>query len=59
MRACAVIDQRVVIENILPTWASGTAPRHWPPPDADAGPWTREPCDEVDPMPDYENVLTD
>ena len=29
------------------------------PPDANAGPWTREPCDDVDPMPDYENVLTD
>ena len=25
------------------------------PPDVDAGPWTREPCDDVDPMPDYEN----
>ena len=24
-----------------------------------AGAWTREPCDDVDPMPDYENVLTD
>ena len=29
------------------------------PPDAAAGSWTREPCDDVDPMPDYENVLTD
>ena len=29
------------------------------PPDANAGPWTREPCDDVDPTPDYENVLTD
>ena len=29
------------------------------PPDADTGPWTRELCDDVDPMPDYENVLTD
>ena len=28
------------------------------PPDAE-GPWTREPCDDVDPMPAYENVLTD
>ncbi len=31
----------------------------WGPPAADAGPWTREPCDDVDPMPDYENVITD
>jgi hypothetical protein len=23
------------------------------------GPYTYEPCDDVDPMPDYENVLTD
>ncbi len=22
------------------------------------GPSTREPCDDVDPMPDYENVIT-
>ena len=29
------------------------------PPDADTGPWTRELCEDVDPMPDYENVLTD
>ena len=28
-------------------------------PDTAAGPWTREPFDDVDPMPDYENVLTD
>ncbi|MFN0066570.1 MAG: hypothetical protein ACKVYV_02940 [Limisphaerales bacterium] len=40
-------------------------------PDADGGPWTRsphetkqsvsrgEPCDDVDPMPDYKNILTD
>ena len=25
----------------------------------DARAWTREPCEDVDPMPDYENVLTD
>lgn len=29
-----------------------------PPNGADV-PWTREPCDNVDPRPDYENVLTD
>jgi hypothetical protein len=23
------------------------------------GPYTYEPCDDVDPAPDYENVLTD
>ena len=26
------------------------------PPDADTRPWTRELCDDVDSMPDYENV---
>ena len=24
-----------------------------------SGPYTYEPCDDVDPTPDYENVLTD
>ena len=63
MRVIAVIDQRVVIEKILRhlgQW-NGTpplAPARGPPA-ADAGPWTREPCGDVDPMPDYENVLTD
>ena len=55
MRVIAVIDQRAVIEKILRhlgLW-SGTphlAPARAPP-DADTGPWTREPCDDVDPMP--------
>jgi len=63
MRVIAVIDQRAVVEKILRhlgLW-SGTpllAPARAPP-DADPGPWIREPCDDVDPMPDYENVLTD
>jgi len=52
-----------VVEKILRhlgLW-SGTpplAPARSPPADADE-PWTREPCDDVDPMPDYKNVLTD
>jgi len=29
------------------------------PPDVEPGPWTREPCGDVNPMPDYESVLTD
>lgn len=63
MRVIAVIDQRAVVEKILRhlhLW-SGTpplAPARSPLDGAD-GPWTREPCDDVDPMPDYENVLTD
>ncbi len=61
MRVIAVIDQRIVIEKILrhlSQW-NGTpplAPARAPP---SAGAWTREPCDDVDLMPDYENVLTD
>ncbi len=63
MRVIAVIDQREVVEKILrhlglwsgtPLLASARAPA-----DANVGPWTREPCDDVDPMPDYENILTD
>ena len=63
MRVIAVIDHLVVIEMILrhlgqwngtPPLASTRAP-----PTAHNGPLTREPCDDVDPMPDYENVLTD
>ncbi len=63
MRVIAVIDQRLIIEKILrhlSQW-NGTPPLApaRAPPDADTGPWTREPCEDVDPMPDYENVLTD
>jgi len=63
MRVIAVMDQRAVIERILRhlgLWSGGQtlAPARAPP-DAHAGPWIREPCDDVDPMPDYENVLTD
>ena len=55
MRVIAVIDQRAVIEKILRhlgQW-NGTPPLApaRAPPDPDAGPWTREPCDDVDPMP--------
>ena len=61
MRVIAVIDQRLVIEKILrhlgqwngpPPLAPVRAPPH-------ARAWTREPCEDVNPMPDYENVLTD
>jgi hypothetical protein len=75
MRVIAVIDQRAVIEKILRhlgLWSGGPtlAPARAPP-EASTGPWTRsphemkpaisrgEPCGDVEPMPDYENVLTD
>ena len=59
MTVIAVIDDPRVVKKIL---------RHlgvWHDPPAAAsrtsapGPHTYEPCDDVDPMPDYENVLTD
>ena len=69
MRVIAVIDDRRVVEKILrhlgvwhdpPAYRSlgaGSPPR--PTPGRVPGPYTHEPCEDVDPMPDYENVLTD
>jgi hypothetical protein len=63
MRVIAVIDQRAVIKEPLRhlgLW-NGTQPLApaRSPPDSAEGPCTREPCADVDPMSDYENVLTD
>jgi hypothetical protein len=58
MRVIAVIDQRVVVEKILRHLALWTEPQARPPPGT-PGALTYEPCLDVDPMPDYENVLTD
>jgi len=69
MRVIAVIDDRRVVEKILrhlgawhdpPAYtqaSAGRPPRT--PPQGLPGPYTYEPCDDVDPMPDYENVLSD
>ncbi len=68
MRVIAVIDDPRVVEKILrhlgawhdpPACAEATAgrPAGLSPPGA-AGPYTYEPCDDVDPTPNYENVLT-
>jgi hypothetical protein len=62
MRVIAVIDQREVVEKIPRHLASGVARRCWPQPaprPTRTGPWTYEPCLDGDPMPDYDNVLTD
>jgi hypothetical protein len=59
MRVIAIIDDPEVTEKILRhlgLWCGPSAGR--PPPGSASGPWTKEPCLE-DPMPDYENVLTD
>ena len=53
----AVIDDRQAVEKIpCHPGACHDPPAALPPPGA-SGPYTYEPCDDVDP--DYENVLTD
>ena len=73
MRVIAVIDDPRVVEKILrhlgachdppagrlPAVALGKAGRPAPLRKGRRGPYTHEPCADVDPMPDYENVLTD
>ena len=54
-----LIDDPGVVQKILRhlgAWHDPPTcqPNHCPP-----GSYTYEPCDDVDPMPDYENVLTD
>ncbi|MGZ4964360.1 MAG: IS91 family transposase [Limisphaerales bacterium] len=59
MRVIAVIDQPEVVERILRhlgMWSGGGGSAVARPPPQE---WTREPCDDIDPMPDYENVLSD
>ena len=59
MRVIAVIDDsRVVGEILRHLGAWHDPPARLPPPGA-PGPYTYEPCDDADPMPDYENVLAD
>jgi len=53
MRVIAVITNAKWRKKSRATWASGTARCHW----HRRAP--RQPFDNVDPMPDYENVLTD
>ena len=59
MRVIAVIDDSQVVEKILRHLGVWHDPPPRPPPSAVAGRYTYEPCDDVDPTPDYENVLTD
>jgi hypothetical protein len=61
MRMIAVIDQPKVIEKMLRhlgLW-SGLLPPTGPGPPAPPNPLRYEPFDDVDPTPDYENVLCD
>ena len=59
MRVVAVIDAPRVVEEILRQLGAWHDPPPRPLPPDGSGPYTYEPCDDVDPMPDYENVLTD
>ena len=59
MRVLALIDDRRVVEKILRHLGAWHDPPVALTPPGSAGGYTREPCTDVDPMPDYENVLTD
>jgi hypothetical protein len=59
MRVIAVIDDPRVVKTILrhlDAWHDPPAGLY---PLAASGPYIYEPCGDVDPMPDYENVITD
>ena len=47
---------RLLFYGLTPQWHD---PPPRPPPQGLLGPYTYEPCDDVDPTLDYENVLTD
>ena len=59
MRVIAVIDDPRVVEQILRHLSAWHDPPPRTLPESVPGPYTYEPCEDVDPMPNYENVLTD
>jgi hypothetical protein len=59
MRVIAVIDDPRLVQKILRHLGAWHDPPARGSPPGASGPYTYEPCDDVDPMPDYENVLTD
>lgn len=59
MRVIALIDAPRVVEKILRHLGAWHDPPPKPLPQGVPGPYSYEPYDEVDPMPDYENVLND
>jgi hypothetical protein len=59
MRVIAVIDDPRVTEKILRHLGAWHDPPARQPAPGAPGPYTYEACDDVDPAPDYENVLTD
>jgi len=58
MRVIAVIDDRRVVEKILRHLGAWHDPPAILPSLGASRPYIHEPCEE-EPMPDYENVLTD
>ena len=59
MRVVAVIDDPWAVEKILSHLGAWHDPPAGLPPPSATGPYTYEPSEDVDPMPDYESVLTD
>ena len=59
MRVIAVIDDPHLVEKILRHLGAWHDPPARRPAPGAPGPYTYEPCGDVDPTPDYENVLTD
>jgi hypothetical protein len=51
MRVIAVVDDPRVVEKILRRRAAWHDPPPRPPPPHGSGPYTYEPCDDVDPRP--------
>jgi len=58
MRVIAVVDDPRVVERTLRHGAAWHDPPPRSPPPNGSGPYTYEPCDDVDPTPDNENALT-
>ena len=58
MRVIAVIDDPRGDGEVSPTLGRLHDPPARLPPQGLPDPYTREPCNDVNPMPDYENVLT-
>jgi len=58
MRVITVIDDPRVVEKILRHLGAWHDPPAGLPSPGASGPYIYQPCEE-DPMPDYENVLTD
>jgi len=59
MRVIAVVDDPQVVENILRHLGAWHDPLTRLSTPATPRAYNCEPCEDVDPMPDYESVLTD